>query len=309
MRTSIVIGTRKSALALWQSEYIKARLQGHFPDLHVELKHIVTRGDKTQESQAALPEIGGKGLFTAELEESLVAKEIDVAVHSLKDLPTTLAPEFTLGAIPEREVVDDVLISRAGLRLRELPRGAVVGTSSLRRSSQLLRVRPDLTIEHIRGNVDTRIRKARTVGGQYDATILARAGLVRLGLESEITEILSSEDMLPAPGQGALGIECRSDDSELLRMLEVLHHTPTAQAVAAERAFLAELEAGCNTPVAAHAFVVQMGEGERVVFHGRCVAVDGTKTIEVRGDADASSAYELGRLMAAQAKAQGFKDL
>ncbi len=281
----------------------------HFPDLQVELKHIVTRGDKTQESQAALPEIGGKGLFTAELEESLLAKEIDVAVHSLKDLPTTLPAEFTLGAIPEREVVDDVLISRTGLRLRELPQGAVVGTSSVRRSSQILRIRPDLRMEHIRGNVDTRIRKARTAGGQYDATILARAGLVRLGLESEITEILSSEDMLPAPGQGALGVECRADDSELREMLQILHHPPTAQAVTAERAFLAALEAGCNTPVAAYAYVVQMGEGNRVVFHGRCVATDGSRAIEVRGDSDASAAHELGFSMAAKAEAQGFKDL
>jgi hydroxymethylbilane synthase len=309
MRTSIVIGTRKSALALWQSEYIKARLQNHFPLLKVDLKHIVTRGDRTQDAQVALPEIGGKGLFTAELEESLMAREIDLAVHSLKDLPTVLAPEFTLGAIPEREVVDDVLISRSGLNLRELPSGAVIGTSSLRRSSQILRVRPDLKTEHIRGNVDTRIRKARALDGPYDATVVARAGLVRLGLESEITEILSSEDMLPAPGQGALGIECRSDDAELLQILECIHHAPTASAVTAERAFLAALEAGCNTPVAAYAKVVEMGEGARILFKGRCVATNGAKTIEVQGDSDVASARELGVSMAEQARNQGFNHL
>ena len=293
MRTSIVIGTRKSPLALWQSEFIKARLKEHFPHVRVDLKHIVTRGDTTQEAQVPLPEIGGKGLFTAELEESLRANEIDLAVNSLKDLPTLLDPEFVLGAIPQREVVEDVLISRNGETLRELPTGAVLGTSSLRRSSQILRIRPDLRIKHIRGNVGTRIGKARDVAGPYDAILVARAG---------VTEVLAIADMLPAPGQGALGVECRAGDAELLEMLAMLHHDETYHAITAERAFLAALEAGCNTPVAALARVERVDD----VFQGRCVSVDGAKTIDVHGHSDAESAYELGISMAAQARAQGF---
>ncbi len=306
MKSSIIIGTRKSPLALWQSEYIKARLKECFPALTVEIKHIVTRGDRTQEANLALPEIGGKGLFTAELEEALTAKEIDLAVHSLKDLPTTLSPEFTIGAIPVREVVEDVLISRSGSTLRELPRGAVIGTSSLRRSSQLLRIRPDLKVEHIRGNVETRIRKACASDGQYHATILARAGLVRLGLEAQITEILSLEEMLPAPGQGALGIECRADDEEVRSILEPLHHPITALAVTAERAFLAALNAGCNTPVAAYAEVKEQLGKARLVFQGRCFTGDGDRVIEVRGDAELTAAHELGLAMAREAIAAGF---
>lgn len=310
MRKAIVIGTRKSTLALWQSNYVKDCLKQRHPAVRFELKHIVTRGDKTQEAGLALPEIGGKGLFTAELEESLLAGEIDLAVHSLKDLPTLLAPQFVLGAIPERAAVEDVLISRAGQTLQELPNGAVVGTSSVRRSSQLLKLRPDLKSQHIRGNVETRIRKARAIDGPYDAIVIARAGLVRLGIESEITEVLSTESMLPAPGQGALGIECRADDTELLGMLRELHHPATAHAVTAERAFLAALEAGCNTPVAAYAQVVQAAQGEaRVVFRGRCLATDGSRAIEVQGESAASSASELGALMAAEARAKGFEQL
>lgn len=309
MRSSIVIGTRKSPLALWQSEFIKTRLQQCFPAVQVGVRHIVTRGDTTQEAQIPLPEIGGKGLFTAELEESLNAGEIDLAVHSLKDLPTILPVAFVLGAIPEREACEDVLVSRSGKPLRDLPSGSVVGTSSLRRSSQVLRIRPDLQIQHIRGNVGTRISKAQDVDGPYDATIVARAGVVRLGLESEVTEILATSDILPAPGQGALGIECRSDDAELLEMLAVLNHKETEHAVTTERAFLAALEAGCNTPVGALCRVVQR-EGRSVLFFsGRCVSADGTKTIEVSGTDEVSRAHELGIAMAEEVRSQGFDDL
>ncbi|MFN4896335.1 MAG: hydroxymethylbilane synthase [Pseudomonadota bacterium] len=309
MRRSIIIGTRKSALALWQSEYIKSRLLEHFPNLKIELKRIVTRGDQTQDAQLALPEIGGKGLFTAELEQALLADEIDLAVHSLKDLPTVLGAEFTLGAIPQREVVEDVLISRDGHALNNLPIGSVVGTSSLRRSSQLLRLRPDLKMEHIRGNVDTRIRKTLAPDGSYDATILARAGLVRLGLEAQATEVVSIENILPAPGQGALGVECRSGDAELLEMLQVLHHPETAHAVSAERTFLAALGAGCNTPVAAYAKVLGSGAEQQVAFRGRCLATDGSRVIEVRGEASVAHAAELGAAMAARALSDGFAEL
>jgi hydroxymethylbilane synthase len=309
MRKRIVIGTRKSPLALWQSEHIKSLLAIHFPSTEIVLKHFITKGDKSQELSIPLPEIGGKGLFTAELEQGLLAKEIDLAVHSLKDLPTTLASDFILGAIPEREVVEDVLISRSGLCLKDLPAGATIGTSSLRRSSQLLRLRPDLKTAHIRGNVDTRIRKAKDSTGIYDATVLASAGLTRLGLVGEVTEVLSCEDMLPAPGQGALGIECRANDHELRGMLQTIHHAPTEIAVTAERAFLAALEAGCNTPVAALARIERVAEKELIVFKGRCVSADGIRAIEVRGEAQLSAAYELGVDMAKEALERGFKDL
>jgi hydroxymethylbilane synthase len=309
MRNRLVIGTRKSALALWQSEFVKARLQAAFPGLSVEIKRVITTGDKNQNSSAPIPLIGGKGLFTAELEECLVKKEIDLAVHSLKDLPTQLDPQFTVGAVPSRSYAEDVIISRSGCSLAELPEGACIGTSSVRRSSQILRMRPDLKIRIIRGNVDTRIKKLRAEGGEYDAIVLARAGLSRLGLEGEVTHILTEEEMLPAPGQGALGIECRSDDSELLEMLQKLHDPDTAAEVSAERIFLQRLEAGCNTPVAARAKVSREGSDKMISFEGRCLSPDGTKVIEVSGKASIEGAVKLGEKMAEDASNQGFSEI
>jgi hydroxymethylbilane synthase len=309
MRNRLVIGTRKSPLALWQSEFIKAQLIAAFPGIAVELKHVVTSGDKNQNSNAPIPLIGGKGLFTAELEECLRNKEIDLAVHSLKDLPTTLDPHFVVGAIPTRSFAEDVVVSRTGVSVAELPEGGVVGTSSVRRSSQLLRMRPDLKMRIIRGNVDTRLRKLRAEGGEYDAIVLARAGLVRLGLEKEITQILHDEVMLPAPGQGALGIECRADDSELLEMLQTLHDPNTAAEVSAERVFLQLLGAGCNTPVAARATVTIESKPSVLSFVGRCLAPDGTRVIEVSGESTVDKALELGTQMAETAFAQGFKEI
>ena len=309
MRNRLVIGTRKSALALWQSNYIKSEIERFFPGIVVELKHVVTKGDKTQDSVAPIPEIGGKGLFTAELEECLVSKEIDLAVHSLKDLPTVLGGEFVLGAVPKRAATEDVLISRSGSFLRDLPPGASVGTSSVRRSSQLLRVRPDLKIEHIRGNIDTRISKAHQENGIFDAIILARAGLTRLGMENQITEIISPMDILPAPGQGALGVECRANDNELLEMLRVLHDFETTAAVNAEREFLSRLGAGCNTPVAALASVENFNGASEIVFYGRCLSPNGSKLIETRGRAAPEDAQQLGRKMAEEALDGGFRDL
>lgn len=309
MRDRLVIGTRKSALALWQSGFIKAALEAEFPGISVELKHIVTSGDKTQDSNAAIPEIGGKGLFTAELEEALRSQEIDLAVHSLKDLPTLLAPEFTLGAIPTRGAVEDVLVSRSGKSLADLPKGATVGTSSLRRASQILRLRPDLKALHIRGNVDTRLRKLRAEGGEFDAIVLAKAGLERLGLDHECTQILSDEEMLPAPGQGALAVECRATDSVLIQMLQRLHDPQTAASVTAERVFLRELGAGCNTPVAAHAVIQPRDSAHFVVFRGRCLSPDGTSAIEVAGEDLVGREEELGRRMAEEVVSRGFKRL
>ena len=309
MRNRLVIGTRKSPLALWQSEFIKAQLKEVFPGLVVELKHVVTLGDKNQNSTTPIPLIGGKGLFTAELEECLRNKEIDLAVHSLKDLPTTLDPHFVVGAIPTRSFVEDVVVSRTGVSVAELPEGGVVGTSSVRRSSQLLRMRPDLKMRIIRGNVDTRLKKLRAESGEYYAIVLARAGLVRLGLEKEITQILQNEEMLPAPGQGALGIECRADDSELLEMLQRLHDLDTAAEVSAERVFLQLLGAGCNTPVAARATVAHESKVSTLSFVGRCLSPDGTRVIEVSGESTADRALELGKQMAEKALEHGFKEI
>lgn len=309
MKEQLIIGTRKSALALWQSEFIKASLERLFPGIVVTLQHVVTLGDKTQDSNAAIPAIGGKGLFTAELEECLKTGEIDLAVHSLKDLPTQLSAEFVVGAIPTRGSVDDAVITRTGKKLSELPAGAVVGTSSLRRSSQILRMRPDLKALHIRGNVDTRIRKLRAPGGEYDAIVLARAGLERLGLEGEITEVIAHNDMLPAPGQGALGIECRAGDSKVLSMLAKLHDAHTAATVGAERAFLARLEAGCNTPVGALAVIEQRSNSAVVVFRGRCLSNDGSRVIESSGECPLGDEIALGEKMADETRARGFSEL
>lgn len=308
-RNSIIIGTRKSPLALWQSEFIKAQLMARFPDLHVELKHIITQGDKTQDSKEKIPAIGGKGLFTAELEEGLRRCEVDLAVHSLKDLPTTVGEEFVIGAIPLRGPIEDILISRSGLRLLDLPKGATVGTSSVRRSSQILRARPDIRIEHLRGNIDSRIRKLHASDGPYDAIVLARAGLVRLGIDSKVTENISFDVMLPAPGQGALGIECRADDVAVREMIQVLHDTNTAAEVGAERAFLATLQAGCNTPVAALAKAQQIDGVQSMVFRGRCLSPNGSKMLEVAGTAPISSYQSLGENMAEKALKEGFREL
>jgi len=303
MKDRLVIGTRKSALALWQSGFIKSALEAAFPSMTVELRHIVTSGDRTQESNIALPAIGGKGLFTAELEEALVKREIDLAVHSLKDLPTELPAEFVIGAIPARGSAADAFVSRSGKTLAQLPAGAVVGTSSLRRSSQILRARPDLATAHIRGNVDTRLRKLRAEGGEFDAIVLAEAGLQRLGLEGEITAILSDDIMLPAPGQGALAVECRASDRELHEMLTRLHDSKTASEVAAERSFLRALDAGCNTPVAARAVVTS---SSRLYFRGRCVSPDGKTAFEVETEGLSSEAEKIGQSMAQEARQKGF---
>ncbi len=306
MRDRLTIGTRKSALALWQSGFVKDALVAAFPGLRVELLHIVTTGDKTQASNAPMPEIGGKGLFTAELEEALNRGEIDLAVHSLKDLPTVLGPEFVIGAIPARGSAADVLISRSGATLDGLRPGAVIGTSSLRRAAQILNLRPDLKTLNIRGNVDTRLRKLRADGGEFDAILLAQAGIERLGLEREITQVLTDQQMLPAPGQGALAVECRARDAELLSMLRRLHDEPTESEVLAERAFLRELNAGCNTPVAARAV---RGAAGSLVFHGRCLTPDGSSLLEVRGEDLAAKAEQLGVRMAQEALARGFRRL
>ena len=243
------IGTRTSRLALWQTQRIVTLLHEAWPQLETEVTSFSTRGDRTLD--APLPQIGGKGLFTAELDSSLARHEIDLAVHSLKDLPVEDVPALTLAAICEREEVRDALVSHSGLSLQELPQAAIVGTSSPRRHAQLLIQRPDLTIRSIRGNVETRLRKVHQ--GHYAATILAATGLQRLGLESAITEILDLDTMLPAPGQGALAVQCRTQDSRTRELLAAIHNGDVAKCVHAERRLLQRLGGGCSAPIAAHA--------------------------------------------------------
>src|SRR5919108_5788245 len=243
----LIFATRPSALARWQTQWVISALQGMFPDLMCEEKVIATQGDKILDKP--LPEIGGKGLFTQELENELLSGAVHCAVHSLKDLPVENPNGLTIGCIPVRAEVRDVLVSKEGYTLATLPQNALVGTSSLRRAAQLLAARPDLKIESLRGNVDTRLRKA--LEGQYDAILLAGAGLTRLGLGSQVTEWLPLDVMLPAPGQGALAVQCRSTDETTLGLLSALEDESTRRAVTAERAFLSRLGGGCAVPVAA----------------------------------------------------------
>jgi hydroxymethylbilane synthase len=273
---SLTIGTRGSALARWQTDWVRARLQTAWPDLECQTRLFTTSGDRILNKP--LPEIGGKGLFTEELENALRNGEIDLAVHSLKDLPIDDAPGLTLGAIPVREDARDVLISRNGWTLDTLPRGARVGTSSLRRSAQLLALRPDLTLLPLRGNVDTRIRKA--MNGEYEAIVLAAAGVLRLGLGEHITEYLPFEVMLPAPGQGAMAVQSRADDASVLELLRPLDDPAPRAAVTAERAFLKALGGGCSAPVAAYAI---SNLQSLISMTGRVASPDGCRVIRVSG--------------------------
>ncbi len=249
MTSRIHIGTRGSKLALWQANWVKSRLEALHPSLTVELTIIKTKGDKILD--VPLAKVGGKGLFVKEIEEALLEGRIDLAVHSMKDMPAEIPDGLCIGAVPERETPVDALISREGQALEELPRGARVGTSSLRRSSQLLRARPDLEIIPLRGNLDTRLRKLDE--GRMDAIVLAGAGIRRLGLEERITQLLAPEIMLPAVGQGALCVETRAADAQIAPLVAPLEDQTTRLAVTAERAFLHRLEGGCQVPIAGHA--------------------------------------------------------
>lgn len=305
---TVVIGTRASQLALWQSNHVKDLLAHQFPTFEIVLRHITTKGDRTQASGQPLPAIGGKGLFTAELEEALLAREIDLAVHSLKDLPTEMAEAFVLGAICRRASPWDVLVSRSGARFLALPAGARIGTSSLRRDSQLRRIRADLNYVPIRGNVDTRIAKVKDAAGTFDATVLAEAGIERLGLEHEVAERFAADTMLPAPGQGALAVQCRADDAEIRSVLARLDHRETRAAASAERSFLARLEAGCNTPVGALAAVKETDV--RVLrLQGRVLSPDGRECVDVEISGDLEDAENLGRKLAEDALGRGAGDI
>lgn len=295
MKAVLKIGTRQSLLALWQSNHIAACLRKQYPECEVVLKKIVTKGDRILD--VPLAQIGGKGLFTKEIEEDLLSGEVDLAVHSLKDMPTVLPEGLCLTAITERANVGDAFVSNQYNSFAELPLGAVVGTSSLRRKAQLLAARPDLTIRDLRGNVDTRLRKLDE--GLYDAVILAAAGLERLGHGDRIKAVIPSDVCLPAVGQGALAIECRADDEEVRQMLDFLNDVPTVQATAAERAFLGLLEGGCQVPIGVHADV----EGDKIKIEAIIAALDGSTvlrdTIEGAADEAVALGQELGRKMLA----------
>ncbi|WP_437726462.1 hydroxymethylbilane synthase [Sorangium sp. So ce861] len=245
----LTLATRRSALALAQSRAFARSLEAAVPDLSLRELEVVTSGDKTQDR--SLQDIGGKGLFIKELEEALLDRRADFAVHSIKDVPAEIAPALCLACIPAREDPRDVIVTRSGAPLAELPAGARVGTSSLRRAVALRQARPDLAIEPVRGNVDTRLRKV--FDGSFDAVVLALAGLKRLGLADRATEVLSPEVSLPAIGQGALGIECRAEDAGVRGVLGALADRETTVCVTAERAVMAAVEGSCRTPVAAYA--------------------------------------------------------
>ena len=249
MRDRLVVGTRASALALWQTNWVVEKLRRLHPGLVVEIVPIKTEGDRVLD--APLPQLGGKGIFVGEIENALLRGEIDLAVHSLKDLPTEQPAGLAIAAIPEREDARDALVSRLGLPLAQLPRGAAIGTSSLRRSAQLLAARPDLRIGNLRGNLDTRLRKAVT---DFDAIAVAVAGLLRLGMAGRIDEVLPVDVCTPAVGQGALAVETRAGDREAIGLVAPLEDPTTRAAVAAERAFLHRLGGGCHVPVGGYAY-------------------------------------------------------
>lgn len=269
----LTFATRPSALARWQTASVIQLLQAAHPGLECREYVITTTGDRVLDQP--LPEIGGKGLFTAELEEALFSGKVHAAVHSLKDLPIQDTPGLVIAAIPERESVYDALVSAEAWTVSSLPEGARVGTCSLRRTAQLLARRPDLTILPVRGNVDTRVRKV--LNGEYDALVLAQAGLTHLGLQSHISEVFPLEVMLPAPGQGALAVQCRVDDAETLELLSAIHDPQTAAGVSAERAFLSGLGGGCSLPVAAFA---EKNDG-MIILTGAVISADGKQAIRL----------------------------
>lgn len=298
---NIRFGTRGSALALWQTNYVMAALTAANPSVAAAYEIYSTKGDRVID--VPLPQVGGKGLFTAELEAALHASAIDCAVHSLKDLPTEQPAGLALGAIMPRADARDVLISRSGKTLLELPQGAVIGTSSHRRGAQLKAIRPDIQLADIRGNVDTRIKKAMDPAGPYDAIMLASAGLDRLGFTDVITERLPVDAMLPAPGQGAVAVQMRSEWDGIAHF-NALHCTSTALCVTAERAFLAGLGGGCSVPVAAYATVT----AGVVEVTGRVCALDASTmiTVTTQGTCDSlDAAAALGAALAEMAIEQG----
>ncbi|MBI4461606.1 MAG: hydroxymethylbilane synthase [Acidobacteria bacterium] len=293
------IGTRGSALALWQANHVRQMLER--TGASIEMEVIRTSGDKI--TDVPLAQVGGKGLFTKEIEEALLAGRIDLAVHSLKDLPTQLPPGLLLAAVTRREDPRDALVARNARRFADLPRGARVGTSSLRRQVQLKHLRPDLVIEPLRGNLDTRLRKLDT--GQYDAIVVAAAGLKRLGWEQRATQFFEPDEIVPAIGQGALGIETRADDLPLHSLLRAVHDPETATATAAERAFLKHLGGGCQVPLGAHARVAT----NELHLVGLVASQDGGAVVRGSLKGAATEAEVLGTRLAGKLLAEGAAEI
>lgn len=297
----IIVGSRRSKLALTQTNWVIDQLKKLGAPFEFEVKEIVTKGDKILD--VTLSKVGGKGLFVKEIEQAMLDKEIDMAVHSMKDMPAVLPEGLVIGCIPFREDHRDVLISKDNIPFSELKPGSVVGTSSLRRSAQLLAQRPDLEMKWIRGNIDTRIGKLETE--DYDAIILAAAGLKRMGWADEtVTEFLDPEACVPAVGQGALSIECRGDDEELLQLLEKFTSAETSAAVRAERAYLNKMEGGCQVPIAGYAYI---DEQDDIVLTALVGSPDG-KTI-IKEQVKGKNPEEVGTIAADKLISQGAKDL
>lgn len=287
MKNKIIIGTRSSKLALWQAEYIADCIRQKYPEKTVELLHVTTKGDKVLD--VPLAKIGGKGLFTKEIETAMLENKIDIAVHSLKDMPTQLPDGLSLAVVTKRADPYDAFVSIKYDSFAVLPKGAKVGTSSLRRKAQLLHARPDLQIQNLRGNVNTRLEKLEQ--GQFDAIILAAAGLKRLGFGARIREILPKSLCLPAVGQGILAIEARTGDKEMFSLLQFLHDEGAWQAALAERAFLSRVEGGCQVPVGVHAVT----DKDVLTVEAVIASLDGTQLLYDKETGPVSSATELGR--------------
>lgn len=294
---TLKIATRQSPLALWQANFVKDRLEQLHSHLTVELVPMVTKGDVILDSPLA--KIGGKGLFVKELEHALLEKRADIAVHSMKDVPMSFPEGLGLYVICKREDPRDAFVSNTYCTLSDLPQGAIVGTSSLRRQCQLKQLRPDLDIRSLRGNVGTRLSKLDA--GEYDAIILASAGLIRLGLAKRISSFIETEQSLPAAGQGAVGIECRTDDAEVQALLAPLADAETTACVLAERAMNTRLQGGCQVPIGGYAVL----QGDEIYLRALVGDVDGSLILRAEGKSTVENAEELGRILAEQLLAQG----
>jgi hydroxymethylbilane synthase len=302
-RNRLIIGSRGSALALWQSQWVKSRIESLDSEIQINVKIIKTTGDIRKDEP--LPAIGGKGLFTKELEEELLNSNIDIAVHSLKDLPTVIPPGLEISCIPARENPHDALVFRSSIynSIRSLPERSVVGTSSLRRKAQIKHLRPDLQVKDLRGNVDTRLRKLDS--GEFDAIVLAAAGLIRLNLDSRIGQLLSFDEMLPAVGQGALGIQTRTDDLFLNDLLKRVEDDETRICTQVERDLLSALGGGCQLPIAGHARI----DGSRLIVEGLVASPDGQSLIREKLEMDSRQANDAGVRLAQMLRDRGAESI
>ncbi|WP_462420892.1 hydroxymethylbilane synthase [Salinicoccus sp. Marseille-QA3877] len=295
-----IVGSRRSGLAMTQSKQFIALLQEQFPETEFEIKEIVTKGDRIVDVQ--LSKVGGKGLFVKEIEQALENEEIDMAIHSLKDVPSKLPEQFKIACIPEREDMRDAFLSNNKVLFKDLPAGSIVGTSSLRRAAQLKSIRDDITVNWVRGNIDTRIKKMES--GEYDAILLAAAGLKRMGWgDSRVTEYFDAEEFIPAIAQGALGIEIRKDDHELDEMLQKVHSSDDALCTSAERTFLSRMDGSCQVPIGGYA---TLEDGE-LYLTGLIMSEDGEEKYLVKKSA--SDPYELGNLVADEMEKIGAKEI